>query len=703
MSESSTSAKAIQYSDLAYELLGGWLPDHIKGPDVVKTASDYAKGEYWGGFGLVMHYAAGVYGLYQAANPHADPYDRAEGGAAFVGHAAGAVAGLLESLRGAETVLAIGVEGAAGAASIVLSIVGAEAELFKWTLAKPLQDAAEASKESGRDSGSRLGFSAGILTSDHAWVKDHFLGVFLQPIPGEDEFGQLRREAFVHEFIESYREAQNMPASAAQAYRTCVVDVLAREHYVGPATPDQFEGLVWTLAHASDMARHACEGVATAIAADRDEFSGIFDMTADATAAMTNLEADAAAVKFNLVQDAEASPGIPSDQAQGPASVAAHDEPATVGAPLGPAAPAGPTEVDNDGDGVPDGTAAAPAAPAAPAGPAEVDNDGDGAADGTAAAPAAPAAPAGPAEVDNDGDGAADGTAAAPAALIGGDADQGAAAGPYDPGHTAVTFGPPAPAGGDADQGAAAGPYDPGHTAVTFGPPAPAGGDADQGAAAGPYDPGHTAVTFGPPAPAGHHADQGAAAGPYDPGHTAVTFGPPAPAGHHADQGAAAGPYDPGHTAVTFGPPAPAGHHADQGAAAGPYDPGHTAVTFGPPAPAGHHADQGAAACPYDPGHTAVTFGPPAPAGHHADQGAAAGPYDPGHTAVTFGPPAPAGHHADQGAAAGPYDPSHGQSQNTAQQLSLQMYQQAQHVDQQTQHVHEPAHQQAYDPGGHGE
>ena len=36
------------------------------------------------------------------------------------------------------------------------------------------------------------------------------------------------------------------------------------------------------------------------------------------------------------------------------------------------------------------------------------------------------------------------------------------------------------------------------------------------------------------------------------------------------------------------------------------------------------------------------------------------------------------------------------QFQNAAQQLSLQMYQQAQHV-------HEPAHQQAYDPGGHGE
>jgi hypothetical protein len=505
VSESSTSAEGVQYADLAYELLGGWLPDHIKGPDVVKAASDYAKGEYWGGFGLVMHYAAGVYGLYQAANPHADPYDRAEGGAAFVGHAAGAVAGLLESFRGAETVSAIGVEGAAGAASIVLGIVGAEAELFKWTLAKPLQDAAEASKESGRDWGSRLGFSAGILTPDHAWVKDHFLGVFLQPIPGEDEFGQLHREAFVHEFIESYREAQNMPASAAQAYRTCVVDVLAREHYVAPATPDQLEGLVWTLAHASDMARHACEGVATAIAADRDEFSGIFDMTAEAMAPMINMEADAAAVKSNLTQDAEASPGIPSAQAQGPASVAAHDEPATVGAPPGPAAPAGPTEVDNDGDGAADGTAAAHAAPA---GPTEVDNDGDGAADGTAAAHAAPA-----------------------------------------------------------------------------------GGDA-------------------------------------------------------------------------------------------------------------HH---GAAAAPDDPAHHAVMFGPPAPAGHHADQGAAASLLDPAHHAVMFGPPAPAGHHADQGAAASQFDASHGQSQNAAQQLSLQMYQQAQHVDQQTQHVHEPAHQQAYDHGGHGE
>jgi hypothetical protein len=101
------------------------------------------------------------------------------------------------------------------------------------------------------------------------------------------------------------------------------------------------------------MARHACEGVATAIAADRDEFPGIFDMTADVMAAMTSMEADAAAVKFNLVQDAEASPGIPSAQADDPASVAAHDEPATAGASLALGAPAGPTEVDNDGDGVP--------------------------------------------------------------------------------------------------------------------------------------------------------------------------------------------------------------------------------------------------------------------------------------------------------------------------------------------------------------
>jgi hypothetical protein len=118
----------------------------------------------------------------------------------------------------------------------------------------------------------------------------------------------------------------------------------------------------------------------------------------------------------------------------------------------------------------------------------------------------------------------------------------------------------------------------------------------------------------------------------------------------------------------------------------------------------GHDPHSGAAAGPDDPGHTAATLGPLAPAGHHADQGAAASMLDPAHHAVTYGPPAPAGHHADQGAAASMLDPAHhDQSQSAAQQLSLQMYQQAQHVDQQTQHVHEPAHQQAYDHGGHGE
>ena len=206
--------KAIQ----AHAAFGWTVPESIKAPEMDKATGDYVKGQYWGWLGLGMHYAAGVKGLYDAANAGADPYDRVTGGAAFVEHASEALAGLLESMPEAETVSHIGIAGASEALSLVLSIAGAELEVWK-AMGAPYQDAAKDQQESGRDGGNRLGFSAGILTSDHAWVNNQLLGTFLHPIPGEDEFGQMHREAFVNAFIESYREAQNMPAAAKKPTR----------------------------------------------------------------------------------------------------------------------------------------------------------------------------------------------------------------------------------------------------------------------------------------------------------------------------------------------------------------------------------------------------------------------------------------------------------------------------------------------------
>jgi hypothetical protein len=243
------------------------------------------------------------------------------------------------------------------------------------------------------------------VTSDHAWVQDHLLEIFLHPIAGEDEFGELEREATAHSFIENYREAQSMPAAAARAYLTCVEDVLAREHYVGLPNRDEFERLVFTLSHASDIARHACEGVATAIA-EHNEFSGLFDMKADAAALAVNLEADASAAQFNVAQDGAASQAIPSDQGQDTASAGGHDEHAGAAPAFNMEADAAALAVNLEADAISD-------------------------------------------EV----------VIAAEQSYLA--RDPGAAAGPFDPAHTVAVAALAMTPGHDPHPGAAAGPFDP--------------------------------------------------------------------------------------------------------------------------------------------------------------------------------------------------------------------------------------------------